>query len=89
MEFHMAIAKATGNQYFVMTFQLLRPHILVGLRLARELRSIAARSPSRNVEQEHRAIFQAIRMRDPDLAGEQMAGHLNAGMERTFGKRAW
>lgn len=89
MDFHMAIAKATGNQYFVMTFQLLRPHILVGLRLARELRSIAARSPSRNVEQEHRAVFEAIRARDPDLAGEQMTRHLDAGMERTFGKRAW
>jgi GntR family transcriptional repressor for pyruvate dehydrogenase complex len=89
MGFHMAIAQATGNQYFVMTCQLLRPHILVGLRLARQLRAIAAKSTSRNVEREHRSVFEAIRKRDPVLAGEQMAAHLGAGMERTFGKRAW
>jgi GntR family transcriptional repressor for pyruvate dehydrogenase complex len=87
--FHMAIAKATGNQYYLMTLQLLQPHILFALRLGRELRSVALSSTSRRVEQEHRAIFDAIKSRDVGLAGERMEVHLAAGVERIFGKRPW
>jgi len=89
MAFHMAVARATRNRYQVMTLEMLQPHIVVGLKLARQLQSIPLDVSSRRVATEHRAIFEAIRRRNEDAAAERMREHLSEGIKRIFGGRSW
>ena len=89
MAFHMAVARATRNRYQVMTLEMLQPHIIVGLKLARQLQSIPLDVTSRRVATEHRAIFEAIRRHDEAAAAERMREHLSEGIKRIFGGRGW
>ncbi|MFV0360192.1 FadR/GntR family transcriptional regulator [Tropicimonas sp.] len=87
--FHLAVAHATGNKYYPMTLEFLKPHISLGLQLGRQLRSAPPNITSRRVMKEHREIFAAIQSGNGALAREQMSRHLAAGIERIFGKRSW
>jgi GntR family transcriptional regulator, transcriptional repressor for pyruvate dehydrogenase complex len=89
MAFHMAISRATRNRYHVMTLEILQPHIVVGLKLARQLLAVPLDVVSRRVVMEHRAIFDAIRQHKEELAAERMREHLSAGIERIFGGKIW
>jgi DNA-binding FadR family transcriptional regulator len=89
MAFHAAIARASGNRYYPLLFDILQPHIALGLKLARQLQSIPLGVTSHRVAAEHRAIFHAISHRDHELASKRMREHLAAGLERIFGRRAW
>jgi GntR family transcriptional regulator, transcriptional repressor for pyruvate dehydrogenase complex len=89
MAFHMAISRATRNRYHVMTLEFLQPHILLGLKMARQMQAIPLDVTSRRVFSEHRAIFDAIRRQEEQLAAKRMNEHLSAGIERIFGGRTW
>lgn len=89
MNFHIAVARATGNRYYGMTLEFLQPHILFGLQLGRQLRNVPPDITSRRVAQEHRAILEAIKHGDAHKAAERMEAHLSAGIERIFGNRSW
>jgi DNA-binding FadR family transcriptional regulator len=89
MAFHMAIARATRNRYHVMTLEILQPHVVLGLKMARQLQSVPLDATSRRVLAEHRAIADAIKRRDETMAAERMREHLSAGIERIFGGIAW
>jgi GntR family transcriptional regulator, transcriptional repressor for pyruvate dehydrogenase complex len=89
LAFHLAISRATHNRYYVMTLEILQSHILLALKMARQLQSIPLSAASRRVGLEHRAILHAIKRRDQDLAAERMREHLSAGIERMFGGRGW
>ncbi len=89
MAFHRAVAVAAHSRYYLMTLETLMPHILFGLKLARQLRQIPANSTSRRVAAEHHAILSAIESGNEAMAGESMKEHLFSGIERIFGKRGW
>ncbi|SEJ35632.1 FadR/GntR family transcriptional regulator [Achromobacter sp. NFACC18-2] len=79
--FHVAIAAATHNSYY----QDLLQYLNLQLRLAVS----TARSNSRlqdgltlAVHQEHVAVFEAIRSRDPDRARQAAIGHLRQAASR-------
>jgi len=89
LAFHMAISRATRNRYHVMTLEFLQPHIMVGLKLARQLLGVPLDVVSRRVFSEHRAIFEAIKQRKEELAAERMREHLSAGIDRIFSGKTW
>ena len=65
--FHRTIAAVTGNPYFLKTLQFLNQYLEAGVKVTR--RNEATREDfSRQVREEHAAIADAIRARDPMAA---------------------
>lgn len=89
LAFHRAVAAATHSRYYVMTLETLMPHVLFGLRLARQLRQMPVNITSRRVAAEHHAILSAIESGNETMAAESMKEHLSSGIERIFGNRSW
>jgi len=82
-EFHLAIARATGNQYFSTAMEALKDHIAVGMQfhglsLKRTTNGLA------QVYAEHKAIADAIAERKPEAARSLMAAHLAGSRDRLF-----
>jgi DNA-binding FadR family transcriptional regulator len=84
-EFHLEIARATRNRFFVMTLDALRPHVVFGINLIRGLSTAPLDERRRTVLAEHRLIHQAIRDKNPERAHDAMTKHLEAGIVRLFG----
>lgn len=83
--FHLAIAKASNNQYFETTMRALRDHINVGMKLhGQSLMSDGAKG-LQEVLDEHNAIRDAIAARDVAQAAVLMRGHLEHSRDRLFG----
>ena len=82
-EFHLSIARATGNPYFERFMRFLgtvlipRQTVRAGMEDPR-----ARREYLDQVQAEHRAIYQAIRDGDPDAARKATRVHLEGGRER-------
>lgn len=81
--FHIAIAEASGNQYFVDFLKYLGDKIIPRARL----RSIELNPNTRheylsNVHQEHVNIFKAIIDQDGALARQMMRAHLGKSMKK-------
>ncbi len=62
--FHLAIAEATHNAYHVSVQSSLQPNIVFGMSLTRNL-SLRAQERLREVQDEHRAIVEAVRRACP------------------------
>ncbi|CCE05976.1 Transcriptional regulator, GntR family [Bradyrhizobium sp. STM 3843] len=81
--FHLAIAKATNNHYYVSSMTALKDHIYVGMKFHGN--TIAkAQAGLENVFAEHRGIFEVIRARDSERARELMRRHLEGSRDRVF-----
>lgn len=83
-EFHLAIARASNNQYFSTVLAALRDQVAVGMRL----HGMALLSPEGKLEEttdEHRAILNAIRAGDAAKAGQLMGAHIRNSRDRLFG----
>jgi len=81
--FHLSIAQASSNPYFVTAMQALEEHIAVGMRLhGLSLRSTA--DGLKRVLAEHTEILDAIRLSKTDLARELMHRHLLQSRDRLF-----
>ncbi|MDP9153289.1 MAG: FadR family transcriptional regulator [Pseudomonadota bacterium] len=75
VEFHRAIASATGNPYFLTTLAFLNQYLEAGTLVTR--RNEALREDfSRQVREEHARIAAAIRARDPLAARNAAQTHL-------------
>lgn len=75
VEFHRAIASATGNPYFLATLAFLNQYLEAGTLVTR--RNEALREDfSRQVREEHARIAAAIRARDPLAARNAAQTHL-------------
>jgi GntR family transcriptional regulator, transcriptional repressor for pyruvate dehydrogenase complex len=78
LAFHLAIVRATQNDYFVSIQTFLLDHIRAGIHLTRTLESYS-REMMEEVRREHSEILQAIEDRKPDLAARLAEQHvLNA-----------
>ncbi|RCK50800.1 GntR family transcriptional regulator [Thalassospira profundimaris] len=85
--FHLAIARASGNHYFSTAMEALKDHIAVGMQF-HGLSLKMTQGGLRHVFDEHKAIFEAIRDRKPDIARDLMFQHLSGSRDRLFVGRA-
>lgn len=80
-EFHLSIAQASGNQYFLTAMESLKEHISVGMK--HHGHSVKqATDGLDNVFHEHEQIFAAIRDRDPESAKYFMREHIMGSRTR-------
>lgn len=84
--FHMAIAKAAGNRFYVLTLESLREHMKFGMRLIRDLSGSPLPQRTSQVCDEHKVIEEALWGGDCDAARQAMVSHLKGGIVRLFGK---
>ena len=76
--FHLAIVRATQNDYFVSIQTFLLDHLRSGIQFTRTLESYS-KEMVEEVRREHTEILQAIEDRNPDLASRLAEQHvLNA-----------
>ena len=75
IQFHIAIATATHNPYYLQLLQYMNLQLHQAVRTARVHSSRQPGLPAR-VHAEHVAIFDAIRARDADLARQRATEHL-------------
>lgn len=81
---HEAIADATHNHYHASVQRLLRPHISAGMNITRSLSLMRTEERIRRVQDEHVAIIEALRARDPEQASHQMKTHILNARQRMF-----
>ncbi|AUH65038.1 FadR/GntR family transcriptional regulator [Paracoccus zhejiangensis] len=83
--FHLAIAKASNNQYYEATMRALRDHINVGMKMhGQSLMSDGAKGLE-DVLAEHTAIREAIQDKRGEDAARLMRGHIEQSRDRLFG----
>src|ERR1700733_5336105 len=91
LAFHVAIVRATRNEYFVSIQPFLLEHLRAGILFTRTLESYS-KEMMEEVQREHGEIFQAIEARNPDLASDLAEEHvLNARrrMKSAFSWEMW
>jgi GntR family transcriptional regulator, transcriptional repressor for pyruvate dehydrogenase complex len=78
LAFHLAIVRATHNEYFVSIQTFLLDHLRAGISFTRTLESYSQEMVE-EVRREHREILMAIEHQNPDLASRLAEQHvLNA-----------
>lgn len=82
--FHLAVARATHNPYYVSVQGSLQPHIRYGMNLTRNLSMLRNAERLRRVQDEHSAILEAIAARGPDAARDAMQRHIANARRRMF-----
>jgi DNA-binding FadR family transcriptional regulator len=83
--FHEAIAKASGNRFYLMTMTAIRDHRRMATRVIREFSSQPRLRRVRDIREEHLRIDDAIVKGDPDEARQAMIAHIRSGIARLFG----
>jgi GntR family transcriptional regulator, transcriptional repressor for pyruvate dehydrogenase complex len=81
--FHLAIARATGNRYFVEFMSYLDQTVIPRTRI--NTASLGKETQQRylkRVHDEHEAIYKAIELQNPQAASSVMQAHLNNSAER-------
>lgn len=81
---HEAIADATHNQYHATLQHQLCDHIRTGMTVARTLTLQRSRERKQQVQDEHTAVVDALKARDPEAAGRLMQEHILAARRRMF-----
>jgi DNA-binding FadR family transcriptional regulator len=84
-DLHMAIARASKNQFFVSVIASIRQQVEFGMNLLRNFS--LSKSPERllGVQAEHVAVVDAIVQRDSVAAEAAMRRHLQNTRSRMFG----
>lgn len=84
-DFHMAIAHASKNQFFVSVLASIEPHMEFGMNLMRNLSLSKSSERLNRVQGEHGDVMQAIEQRDAVAAEAAMRAHLTETRLRMFG----
>lgn len=84
VDFHMSIALATENRFYVDMLERLRNNIATGMNVTRNLSLLRPKTRLARVQSEHAAIVDAIRDQRPDMARDAMRRHLSAAKGRVF-----
>lgn len=85
-DFHLAIARASKNQFFVSVIASMQQQVLFSMNLMRNLSLLKSTERQKLVQTEHQAIVQALRRRDSPAAALAMRRHLENARDRMFGK---
>ena len=83
-EFHVAIARASGNNFYEAMMEALRTPIEFAINLARNLAMTRPLDHLLTVQAEHIAIFRAIEDRDREGARLAMRTHIEHACQRVF-----
>jgi len=81
---HKTICAASHNHYFTSTLNLMKPNILTGINLTRNLSLLKPQDRLDLVQQEHYLIVEAIERQDPEAARDSMRTHLDNARLRVF-----
>ena len=81
--FHLAVARATQNHYYVAVQTSLQAHIAAGMHLGRTF-SAPSEARQRLMQEEHLAVLEAIEARDSLRARAAMEIHINNARYRMF-----
>ena len=84
-EFHLAVAQATHNRFFVSVIASIQPHMEFGMNLLRNFSLHRTSERVVRVQSEHGDIVKAIAARDPAGAEQAMRTHLENTRQRMFG----
>jgi GntR family transcriptional regulator, transcriptional repressor for pyruvate dehydrogenase complex len=84
-EFHFALAQASRNAMYWTTLNMLRNQIVFGMRLVGEFSPPRTAPRVETVLDEHRAIVDAISVRDASGANAAMGRHLTNSRRRILG----
>ena len=82
--FHLTIAAASKNPFFLSTLTMLREQICFGMNLTRSISCMRPEQRLIPVMDEHVSILNAIEAGDPALACATMREHLTRGQRRLF-----
>ena len=83
--FHMAIAHASKNPFFVSVIGSIQQHMRFGMELMRSFTLSRSEERRKRVEDEHGAVARAILARDPKAAEQAMRNHLESTRQRLLG----
>ncbi|MEX3927869.1 FadR/GntR family transcriptional regulator [Paraburkholderia sp. BR10936] len=83
--FHMAVARASKNQFFITALSGIQEQMVFSMNLSRNLSLVKSIERQRLVQQEHLEVLEAIRARDPERASTAMRAHLERAVNRMFG----
>ncbi|NVO15137.1 MAG: FadR family transcriptional regulator [Rhodoplanes sp.] len=83
-DFHLNIAKASRNPYFISSLEEIKSHFLFGISVTHNLSLHRSRERLAVVQAEHRAICEYIVGSEPDAARTAMRSHLENARRRLF-----
>jgi GntR family transcriptional regulator, transcriptional repressor for pyruvate dehydrogenase complex len=81
--FHIAIAEAANNYFFLSSMQALKDHINVGMKL-HGLSLLGPAGGLAEVLEEHASVYVAIRDRNDEAARDAMRRHIKGSYDRLF-----
>ena len=81
---HLAIARASKNPFFALVLESLGEQIAIGGKLSRSLTLLDQAVRQDMVLAEHRAVLDAIRLKQPEVAKAAMRYHITAAKDRMF-----
>lgn len=82
-EFHLSVAQASANDYFVSALKSLKDTIYDGMILARAATGLRGSEKLAAINSQHRTIYDAILARDEDRARRAMRSHLTRCRQST------
>jgi GntR family transcriptional repressor for pyruvate dehydrogenase complex len=84
LEFHIAVARASGNEFFEAVMQSMRTPIEFAINLGRSLSLTRPREHLRIVQTEHVVMLEAIAAKDKEAARLAMRTHIENACSRVF-----
>ena len=81
-DFHMAVARATANEFHVSILEALHSATRSGMKVTLKLTKAGSRERQKRVQEEHRDIFDAISMGDVTGADLAMRYHIQSARTR-------
>ena len=82
-EFHLAVARASGNDYFVSVLNSLKNSIYEGMLLARTTTGLRTAEKLAAINEQHRLVYDAILDQDDNAARLMMRSHLSRCKQST------
>jgi GntR family transcriptional regulator, transcriptional repressor for pyruvate dehydrogenase complex len=83
-EFHLGVAVASGNRFFVETMLNMRGSILTAMEITPAFIQPSSQNRVLRIHDEHRDVFDAIMDNDAEAARNAMRSHLTQAMNRVF-----
>ncbi|WEX08695.1 FadR/GntR family transcriptional regulator [Chelativorans sp. AA-79] len=84
INFHLAVARATENSYYIATIESATKAIMVGIKIARTLSRWTNEERITNAVAEHARLLEIIKSGDADRARSAMRAHIEGARERVF-----
>lgn len=84
INFHLAVARATENSYYITTIESATRAIKVGLQIARTLSRWGNEERIANALAEHANLLEVIKSGDAEKARLTMRAHIEGARERVF-----